>query len=77
MTTVRRGPTRRRGATSTKSGARPDAVPPSAGLEAFDNAEMKCMKYRHRYMQYSFLWTDSVDETFERLLQEGPRDLVG
>jgi len=44
--------------------------------ELIDNTELKCMEYRETFMQYSFLWTRNIDETFEAFLAEDAHDLV-
>eukprot|EP00929_Paragymnodinium_shiwhaense_P077081 TRINITY_DN3967_c0_g2_i2.p1 TRINITY_DN3967_c0_g2~~TRINITY_DN3967_c0_g2_i2.p1 ORF type:complete len:4576 (+),score=1729.31 TRINITY_DN3967_c0_g2_i2:93-13820(+) len=44
--------------------------------ELVDNTEQKCMEYRETFMQHSSLWTDSIDKTFERFLNEDAHDLV-
>ncbi|CAJ1459802.1 unnamed protein product, partial [Effrenium voratum] len=44
--------------------------------ELIDNTESKCLEYRENFMSHSFLWTDSVDKTFERFLQDKPKELV-
>jgi len=44
--------------------------------ELIDNTQLKCMEYRQSFMQHSFLWTESIDKTFERFVQEGSQDLV-
>jgi dynein heavy chain len=44
--------------------------------ELVDNTEMKCMEYRETFNKHSFLWTDSIDEEFQKFLETGARDLV-
>ncbi|CAE7211087.1 ODA4 [Symbiodinium pilosum] len=44
--------------------------------ELIDNTESKCLEYRENFMTHSFLWTDSVEKTFDRFLQEDPKELV-
>ncbi|CAK9075362.1 unnamed protein product, partial [Durusdinium trenchii] len=44
--------------------------------ELIDNTEAKCVEYRETFMTHSFLWTDSVEKTFERFLQDNPKELV-
>ncbi|CEL96675.1 unnamed protein product [Vitrella brassicaformis CCMP3155] len=41
-----------------------------------DDTELKCAEYRQRFLQYSFLWTEDIDEAFELFLCEDPKDLV-
>ena len=45
-------------------------------FELVDNTEMKCIDYRHTFMQHSFLWRESIEETFEEFLETGASDLV-
>ncbi|CAE8597984.1 unnamed protein product [Polarella glacialis] len=44
--------------------------------ELIDNTELKCMEFRETFMQHSYLWTESIDKTFERFLLESAHDLV-
>jgi dynein heavy chain len=44
--------------------------------ELIDNTEMECMKYRQTFMENSFLWMDSIEDTFRQFLQDGACDLV-
>jgi len=44
--------------------------------ELVDNTEVKCIEYRDTFMQYSFLWTQSIDEAFTKFLGEDAHDLV-
>ncbi|CAD7939071.1 unnamed protein product [Amoebophrya sp. A25] len=45
-------------------------------FELIDNTEMKCLDYRQTFMQHSFLWRESIDETFSDFLADGAQDLV-
>eukprot|EP00929_Paragymnodinium_shiwhaense_P077084 TRINITY_DN3967_c0_g3_i3.p1 TRINITY_DN3967_c0_g3~~TRINITY_DN3967_c0_g3_i3.p1 ORF type:complete len:4541 (+),score=1544.66 TRINITY_DN3967_c0_g3_i3:127-13749(+) len=44
--------------------------------ELIDNTELECMKYRATFMENSFLWTDSIEDTFRHFVQESAVDLV-
>jgi dynein heavy chain len=44
--------------------------------ELVDATEAKCMEYRETFMQHSFLWTQSIDKSFEKFLCQDARDLV-
>lgn len=44
--------------------------------ELIDNTELKCMEYRGTFMQHSFLWTESINKSYERFLLEDAHDLV-
>ncbi|CAD7941439.1 unnamed protein product [Amoebophrya sp. A120] len=45
-------------------------------FELIDNTEMKCIDYRQTFMQHSFLWKESLEETFADFLLDGAKDLV-
>ena len=38
-------------------------------FELIDNTELKCIDYRQSFMQHSFLWRESIDETFQEFLK--------
>jgi dynein heavy chain len=45
-------------------------------FELIDNTEMKCIEYRQSFMQHSFLWRESIEDTFSEFLADGAVDLV-
>ena len=45
-------------------------------FELIDNTEMKCIEYRQTFMQHSFLWRESIEDTFSEFLADGSVDLV-
>ncbi|KAF4665135.1 hypothetical protein FOL47_004778 [Perkinsus chesapeaki] len=44
--------------------------------ELIDNTEMKCLEYRQKFLEHSFLWMDSIEDSFNSFLAEGAKDLV-
>jgi len=44
--------------------------------ELIDDTEQKCMDYRDTFMQHKFLWTDSLEKTFEKFLSTDAHALV-
>ncbi|KAF4742076.1 hypothetical protein FOZ63_017584 [Perkinsus olseni] len=44
--------------------------------ELIDNTEMKCLEYRQKFLEHSFLWLDSIQDSFNNFLADGAKDLV-
>ena len=44
--------------------------------ELVDNTEMKCLEYRQTFLQHSFLWNDSIEDSFVSFVKEGAQQLV-
>ena len=44
--------------------------------ELFESTETKCLEYRNTFLQHSYLWTSSIEDSFKKFLETDSSELV-